>query len=62
MNKDAAHAARKEREAKQRREKEIDEAVTLFLIILVTTIVLGATGWFVYEALQQCAGTCAINR
>jgi len=62
MNKDAAHAARKEREAKQRREKEIDEAVTLFLIILVTLVVLGATGWFVYEALQQCAGTCAINR
>jgi len=62
MNKDAAHAARKEREAKQRREKEIDEAVTLFLIILVTLSVLGITGWFVYEALQQCAGTCAINR
>jgi len=24
--------------------------------------VLGATGWFVYEALEQCAGTCAINK
>jgi len=62
MDKDAAHAARKEREAKQRRAKEIDEAVTLFLIILTTVAVLGATGWFVYEALQQCAGNCAINK
>ena len=62
MNKDAAHAARKEREAKARRDKEMDEAVTMFLLILVTTVVLGAVGWFVYEALQQCAGTCAINK
>jgi len=62
MDKEAAHNARREREAKQRRDKEIDEAVTLFLIILVTLSVLGVTGWFVYEALQQCAGTCAINR
>jgi len=62
MDKEAAHNARREREAKQRRDKEIDEAVTLFLIILVTLSVLSVTGWFVYEALQQCAGTCAINR
>ena len=62
MNKDAAHAARREREAKARRAKEIDEALTIFLLILVTTVVLGATGWFVYEALQQCAGNCAINK
>ena len=62
MNKDAAHAARKEREAKQRREKEIDELVTLILLLLTTVVVLGAVGWFVYEALQQCAGNCAINK
>jgi hypothetical protein len=62
IDKEAAHDARRIREAKQRRDKEIDEAVTLFLIILTAVAVLGATGWFVYEALQQCAGNCAINK
>lgn len=62
IDKEAAHSARKEREAKARRAKEIDEAVTMFLLILTIVVVLGATGWFVYEALEQCAGTCAINK
>lgn len=62
MNKDAAHQARKEREAKQRRDKEIDEVVTILLVLLVTFSVLGATGWFVYEALQQCNGTCSFQK
>jgi len=62
MNKEAAHNARREKEAKARHDKEVDEAITLFLLILVVVVVLGATGWFVYEALEQCAGKCAINK
>jgi hypothetical protein len=62
MNKDAAHAARREREAKQRRDKEIDELVTYLLLILVTVAVLGATGWFVYEAVAQCQGRCDFQK
>jgi hypothetical protein len=62
INKEAAHNARKEREAKARHDKEVDEAITMFLLILVVVAVLGATGWFVYEAFEQCAGTCAINK
>lgn len=62
MDKEAAHNARREREAKARHDKEVDEALTLALLILVVFVVLGATGWFVYEALEQCAGNCAINK
>ena len=62
INKEAAHDARKAREAKQRRDKEVDEAITAFLVILITILFLGGTGWLVYEVLQQCAGKCAINR
>jgi len=61
MNRDQAHQARKEREAKARRDKEIDEAVTMALLVLTVVVVLGAVGWFVWEALEQCAGKCAIN-
>lgn len=62
MNKEAAHNARRAKEAKARHDKEVDEAITMFLLILVVVVVLGATGWFVYEALEQCAGNCAINK
>ena len=62
MDKEAAHNARREKEAKARHDKEVDEVLTLALLILVVVVVLGATGWFVYEALEQCAGNCAINK
>jgi hypothetical protein len=58
INKEAAHDARRQREAKARKDKEMDEIVTIILMLLVTFTVLGATGWFVYEALQTCNGRC----
>ena len=58
INKEAAHDARRQREAKARKDKEMDEIVTIILMLLVTFTVLGATGWFVYEALQTCNGKC----
>ena len=58
INKEAAHDARRAKEAKARRDKEVDEIITIILMLLVTFVVLGATGWFVYEALQQCKGKC----
>jgi len=62
IDKEAAHQARREKEAKARREKEIDELVTLILLIVTVVVVLGATGWFVLEALAKCNGNCAINK
>lgn len=62
MNKDAAHQARKEREAKQRRDKEIDDLIVMILLLLVTFTVLGVVGWFVYEAVAQCNGKCDFQK
>ena len=62
MDRDAAHAARKAREAKARRDKEIDDLIVMILLIVVVVVVLGATGWFVLEALAKCNGNCAINK
>ena len=62
MNKEAAHQARREREAKARKDKEVDELITLILLLVVTFSVLGAMGWFVYEAVVQCNGNCGFQK
>jgi hypothetical protein len=58
MNKEAAHEARRQREAAQRHKKEVDELITLVLMLLIFVAVLGGVGWVVYEAVQQCSGKC----
>ena len=62
IDKEAAHNARRAKEAKARRDKEVDEIITIILLVLTVVVVLGATGWFVMEALDKCAGNCAINK
>lgn len=62
INKEAAHDARRAREAKARKDKEMDEIITILLMLLVVVTVLGATGWFVYEAMQQCSGKCGFQK
>ena len=62
IDKEAAHDARRAKEAKARRDKEIDEIITIVLMMLVVFVVLGATGWFVYEAMQQCNGKCGFQK
>ncbi len=62
IDKEAAHDARRAKEAKARKDKEMDELITLLLMLLVVVTVLGATGWFVYEAMQQCAGKCGFQQ
>jgi hypothetical protein len=61
LNKEAAHEARRAREAKARRDKEIDDLIVMILLIITVVVVLGATSWFVLEALAKCGGNCAIN-
>jgi cell division protein FtsB len=58
IDKEAAHDARRQREAAARHKKEMDELITLVLMLLVFGLVLGGVGWVVYEAMQQCAGKC----
>ena len=58
MNKEAAHEARRQREAAARHKKEVDEIITIVLMVAVLALVCGGVGWVVYEAVQQCAGKC----
>lgn len=58
MNKEAAHEAKRQREAAARHKKEVDEIITIVLMVAVLALVCGGVGWVVYEAVQQCAGKC----
>jgi len=58
MDVESAHDARREKEAAQRHKKEMDEVVTIVLMLLVFGLVLGGVGWVIYEAVQQCGGKC----
>ena len=58
IDKEAAHDARREREAAARRKKEMDEAIELGLVVLVFFIMLGAITYFALGILEQCGGRC----
>ena len=58
MDVESAHDARREKEAAERHKKEMDEVVTIVLMLMVFLLVLGCVGWVVYEAMQQCSGKC----
>lgn len=62
MDVEAAHEARREKAAKDKHDKEVDEIITIILLVLTVVVVLGATGWFIMEALAKCNGNCAINK
>ena len=62
MDVEAAHDARREKEAAARHKKEMDEVINIVLFILVIGSVLGTTGWFVYEAVAQCSPNCSFQK
>ena len=55
---DQIQADKRVREAAKRRKAEIDELITIILIIITAVVVIGSLSWFVFEALQQCKGKC----
>ena len=59
IDKEAAHNARREREAAAKRKKELDDFIEFILMALVLVIMVGTIGYFSYEILQQCAGNCS---
>ena len=58
IDKEAAHDARRQREAAARHKKEMDEVITLILMFLVLIMVCGGVGWVIYKAVQECGGNC----
>ena len=65
MNKEDEEDARLQRIADRKAKKkqeEIDEIVNACLLIVVTVMVLGIVGWFVWEAMQQCSPNCGFQK
>jgi hypothetical protein len=62
IDREAAHDARRAKEAEKRRKEEIDEVVTIVLAVSLLAILLGGMGWFVYDAVQQCGGKCGFQK
>jgi hypothetical protein len=58
IERDHAIAEGKRKAAAAKHKKEIDEVVTIVLMMLVFGLVLGGVGWVIYEAMQQCGGKC----
>jgi len=58
IDKEAAHNARRQREAAARHKKEMDEIITLILMFVVLALVCGGVGWIIYEAVRECGGKC----
>ena len=55
---DQIQADKRVREAAKRRKAEMDEIITIILILITAVVVIGSLSWFVFEALQQCKGKC----
>jgi len=58
----AAHEARRANAATATHDQEVDEVITIVLLVLTMVVVLGATGWFVYEAVAQCSPNCGFQK
>jgi hypothetical protein len=53
MEIDAAHAARRRKEEAKRKQDEIDNAIVIIAAVAATLVVVGATLYFVIEAMQR---------
>jgi cobalamin biosynthesis Mg chelatase CobN len=58
MDVESAHEARKEKEAAAKHKKEMDEVITIVLMLLIFLLVCGGVGWIIYRAVQECGGKC----
>ena len=59
MDKEAAHDARREREAAARRKKEMDDFIEIVLLGTVFFALIGVIAYFSFEIIDQCAGKCS---
>jgi hypothetical protein len=58
MDVESAHDARREREAANKRKREMDEVIELVLLASVFFIVVGAIIYFSLGVLEQCGRRC----
>jgi len=54
MDLEAAHDARREKEAAAKRKREIDEAIEIVLAVILAMVALVGMGWGLYELISYC--------
>jgi hypothetical protein len=59
---EAAHDARREKEAAAKHKKEVEEALEIVLLALVFFAMVGFVVYLSFEILEQCAGKCSFQR
>jgi len=62
MDVEAAHDARREREAAAKHKKEVEETLEIVLLALVFFALIGFVAYLSYEILERCAGKCDFQR
>jgi t-SNARE complex subunit (syntaxin) len=56
MDNEAAHAARKEKELRIRRKKEMQEIIEILIAFAIITVFLVLVGWGIVQILDFCQG------
>jgi hypothetical protein len=62
MDVEAAHDARRAKEAAARRKREIDEAIEIGLAVVLSVVLLGMLGWGLYELFNYCQTARSCSR
>jgi hypothetical protein len=62
MDVEAAHDARREKEALAKHKKEVEETLEIVLLALVFFALVGGVAYMSFEILDQCAGRCDFQR
>ena len=62
MDVEAAHDARREKEALAKHKKEVEETLEIVLLALVFFALVGGVVYMSFEILDQCAGRCDFQR
>ena len=62
MDVEAAHDARREKEALAKHKKEVEEALEIVLMAMVFFALVGFVVYLSFEILDQCAGKCSFQR
>ena len=58
MDVEAAHDARREKEALAKHKKEVEETLEVVLLVMVFFVLVGLVIYLSFEILEQCAGKC----
>ena len=59
---EAAHDARREKEALAKHQKEVEETLEIVLLALVFFALIGFVAYLSFTILEQCAGKCDFQR